>query len=506
MIRAMKISRITIKKNSTNHKHSGGATIRFAAVFMAVGALLTVLNLPVLAQTVDDALRHTQRNSLYTARTAALGDSYLGIADDFAALYSNPAGLTLLPWAEFTAGVQGLSVNNSSSFVGNSIAWSTSGLALGHIGLALPIRTPDFAMSFAFGYAQENNFLDADTVAGFNPNSSIAQSWLPSGADLQNNRAWNLKLADTVNGRFIVPLNGNVTQSAFTQQTGSMQSFSAGFGIDIASGIAVGASLIGSFGSYTYTRDYYEVDNLNRHSVFDMQRFTTVDFFRLAVREDVTQQIAGLRGLIGVQARLGERIRLGASVTTPGAYQIQEQASWRGDSFFDDNPSRAYPFRQNYEAEYTVTTPWVLSGGISGHIEHFTVSGSIEYVNLRDIKFAAQPNFLSPIQVSALNADVVRVLVGQTRWSVGVEYENPEFPLVGRASITSIASPFQQASVLSSSFIVGIGVGYYTGENTRLDALYRFSQRSYQTGMDGITTYRGVQTAGQFAVQLVYRF
>ena len=46
------------------------------------------------AQNVEDAIRLSQFNGIYSARTAGLGIAFHGISDDGTAMYYNPAGLS----------------------------------------------------------------------------------------------------------------------------------------------------------------------------------------------------------------------------------------------------------------------------------------------------------------------------------------------------------------------------------------------------------------------------
>jgi hypothetical protein len=496
---------------------NGGATTRFAAVtlLMRVSVVffwMWAMPLLMTAQSIDDGLRHTQFNTAPTARMAALGAGYIGVADDFGALYSNPAGLTLLPLAEFSAGLQATFVRNRTTYFGQSTDWSASpSFALSHIGLALPIRGRDLTLCFALGFSRENEFSDADSVIGFNPSSSIVQQWVRSqnGADLTTNRAWQLALADTVRGRFITPLTGNLTQAAFTQQSGGMNAFTLGGAFDIGTTFSFGASVLFSFGNYTYTRDYQETDTQNRYNRLDVINFTTIDFTNLTVRDSYTQQIGGVRAVLGGQARIGDNVRVSLAATTPGAYQITESYSSNSVALFDNGDTKRYGTGSQSgtgDYTYTVTTPWKFAGGVSVHFSGLTATIGGEYVNLQEMKFAPSDGSASSGVLNDLNANLRRVLVGQPNVGVGAEYEIPNAPVVVRGSVTYLGSPYQQSSLQASATILAAGAGVYLAPNTRLDAMYRFYQRSYQTDVDGSASYQGTQNFGQASVQIVTRF
>jgi hypothetical protein len=494
----------------------GGATNRFAAVILmspivTVCMMLLAVSNDLTAQIIEDGLRHTQFNVAPTARMAALGAGYLGVADDFGALYSNPSGLTLLPLAEFSAGLHGTFVRNRTNFFGQSTDWSSNAFALSHIGVALPIRGRGVALCFALGFSRENEFVHADTIIGLNPSSSLVQQWVraQNGPDLRENFGWQLALADTVRGRFVTPLAGNLTQTAFTQQSGGMNAFTLGGAFDIGSTLAFGASVLFSFGGYTYQRDYQEIDSQNRYNRLDAVNFTNVDFASLALRDTYTQQIAGVRAILGGQVRVGESVRISLAATTPGAYQIAESFNSAAVALFDNGDTKRFnPGNQAGVNDFTylVTTPWKFAGGVSAHFGGLTATLGGEYTNLQELRFSA-PNGSSAVgTLNTLNGNLRRVLVGQPTIGVGAEYEAPALPLVVRGSVTYIGSPYQQATLQSSTSIIALGAGYYLVPNARIDGTYRFFQRSYQTNADGTASYQGMEYWSQASVQLVFRF
>jgi hypothetical protein len=463
-----------------------------------------------LAQTLDDALRHTQHNALLTARTAALGLAYHGIADDYSALYTNPAGLTLLPAAEINAGIQGFVTQSQAEYFGTRTSFARApAFSFGHIGLALPIRQWSFTL--AIGYNRENEFSAIDTLRGFNPSSSIVQSWVRQqrGPDLRNNPGWQLSLADTVRGQFLSPLTGNLTQAAFILQGGSMSNFSIGGAFDVSQSedftLSVGATLIGSFGGYTYERTYQEIDETGRYNRLDPVNFTNIDFERLSIVEQIRQSIGGVRGVLGVQARIGDIFRLGFSAVTPGSYNVLESFVWNSNAFFEQGNVRSTQYRFNGDTEYSFTTPWVIQASAAAHYLGLTLSAAIEYLDPTQVRFSSPVRSTSTV-AAQLNAAAARVLAAQTQWGLGVEYENSELPVALRGSITTIASPYAQPEILSAAQIIGLGAGYYLSSNMRLDAVVRWFDRTSLTLVDGIASYRGMQSILQFGLQVVYRF
>ena len=65
----------------------------------------------LLAQSgVDDAVRISRQGLNFNARALGMGNAYTGVANDFSAIYWNPAGLAQLQSSEFSFG---LTYNNN---------------------------------------------------------------------------------------------------------------------------------------------------------------------------------------------------------------------------------------------------------------------------------------------------------------------------------------------------------------------------------------------------------
>lgn len=108
------------------------------------------------------------------ARAQGLAGTYTGIADDYSAVWWNPAGLAQIKRIE----IQG---SLARSGFANNAAWNnlpemegkTSEIRINNLGLVLPVPVYQGALSFAFGYSQVMSF-DRHTVTGHdgevNPN------------------------------------------------------------------------------------------------------------------------------------------------------------------------------------------------------------------------------------------------------------------------------------------------------------------------------------------------
>ncbi len=477
------------------------ATNRVVRVVLSLALKALCLTSTAHAQFLEDGLRFGDRNSILTARAAGLGVGYAGVADDFAALYTNPAGLTLVPSTEITFGAQWLNNRVTANFAGSSTPSDMAGLSFSHIGVVIPSRSRTGGFAFAFGLHREADFAERTTFAGFNPASSQVQAWVRNqqGRDLSGNPAWRLFLADTVNGFFVSPITGGVQQSNDVRQTGGLTTLSGGVAVDLWQGVSLGGTIIGTFGQYRYQRIFSETDTQNRYNMLDRRNFTNVDYAGLDIEETIIQEIAGVSGILGVQARVGDNVRVGVSVGFPTAFTVTEDNAWQASSAFDNGDRR--DISRTATGQFTVISPWRFGGGISAHIQGLTLSGGAEYSDFKSLRMNTQDFRATETLLQLANT----VLAAQWRWGVAAEYDFANQPFCVRGSYSFVGSPYLDASVLGDIQQIAFGGGVYLAPNIRADLTARFFQRDYRTTLYGNQEFNGSQLVIQAAAQLVWR-
>ena len=474
--------------------------------------VLTVLlgYLPASSQTIDDAIRLATPTGYITARAGALGLSYSGIADDYAALYYNPAGLSLLAKNEFSIGLEFMRIRTTTDFFQTATQLSSSFVTPTHCGLVFPFKTKTGVAAIALGYQYESSFDNTMQLSGYNPSSSVVQSLLGETTDLTQNLAYQVYLADTVGtGSLHSPLKGNVEQSAFISERGGIHSFTVGGGVTLSKTVSVGLNVSGKWGSYAYANEYTESDSKNMYNYNDPITFSSVDFSSLRLNSDIDQQFSGVNATFGLQGRFDNSIRLGFTITTPTLYRIDEEFSRTITATFDngDQATPKYPSGEksyNGRNSYEIITPFVFAAALSYHYEWITVSAAASYNDLTQLHFdEAQPELLR------LNNQILKSLTGSLTYSVGTEVEIPSTPVVLRAGYSAVSAAYTNDIAGAEQHILGLGAGLFLAPNVRLDLLTRFNSFSqprvnYGTGTE--SRYLYTASPMQASVQFVYRY
>ncbi len=417
------------------------------------------------AQFLEDAQRLAVPGFGVGARSLGMGNAYTGVANDFTALYWNPAGLTQSQMGEFSFGLSYLDAKDLGSFFNNQMSNNANATNLNSLGFVTPLPVRRGAFSLAFGFTRQANFTSGLTFSGFNPLSSIVQTWAPDGkpypADLSLAEQLELAHADTVTGRFISPIKGNVQQSGTVTEAGGLNNWMIGGAMDVAPNLSAGVTLTYVSGSYRYDRDYHEQD-VNHIYAYPF------DFADIRVQDFIEDDISGVNAKFGLMYRSPGFFRLGFSIKTPTAYSVKETYGTKATSTFrsqDAEGNSTYgPVDNPGSDEYDVHTPWVFSGGASFAIGSLLLSGDAEYTDWTQTRFANANQ-----DVMDQNTDFATVYKGTLNLRGGGELELPRLGVRLRGGFMYLPSMYKGDPKSFDHKYWTVGAGIPLGEYTMLD-------------------------------------
>ena len=436
--------------------------------------LLLALIQPIqlLGQFPEDALRLSTPGFGVGARSLGMGNAYTGVANDFSALYWNPAGLAQMRYGEFSFGLSQLNFKDKSTFFSTQDSYTNNATNLNTLGLTFPAPVRRGSLVLAMGFARQGYFNTGLSFEGFNPISSIIQSYAPNGgvapADPAGNIAWELFLADTVGGRWRSPILDRVTQRGQVTEGGGVNNWSIGGAVDIGKNLSVGVALTYLSGSYKYNRTYVEQDQRNIYTTAAYP----YDFKSLTIEEFIDSDISGTSAKFGLLYRKPDRFRIGIAVKTPSWYHIREDFGTTGRSVLDSVSATVTnmfgPFESSGSGEYDVISPWVFSAGVSAIYRDLVLSGDIDYTDWTQLEFDdANPDLI------ALNKDFKSIFGATANWRLGLEYDFQELGIRARGGFMYNTSPYtrDQSSRFDQKYITA-GLGVLLSESTMLDVAY----------------------------------
>jgi len=475
------------------------------------------------AQYPEDALRLGTPGIGVGARALGMGNAYTGVASDYSAIYWNPAGLAQAQRGEFFMGMSFVGAKDNGTLssrdelgnvtlLGSATGYSSNSTNLNALGVVYPVPVRRGSLVVAFGYDRRANFGSGVSFSGFNPLSTIIQSWSPNGqlrdsTSLGDYLAYNLYLTnlDSLGMKYKGLFFGKLTQLGTVLESGGLNDYSVSGAMDIAKDLSLGISLTYIGGSYRYDRTYREQDNQH---IFAAPN----DLKQLTVREFVDGNITGFNAKFGLLYRVPDRFRLGINISPPSTFNIRE-------SFGTDATSEFYTVDQNTQSnlyrvgdkssnEYDVHTPWVFSAGASVILRDLVLAGDVEYTDWTELEFARANSDLI-----AANADFKTLFRGTTNLRAGAEYDIRELGVRVRGGFMYNPSPYQgDSSPYDRKYITG-GLGILLGESAMLDLAYAhgwWKTHNFNYGADytvqPVSAIEEDIRTNTFLMTLVYRF
>lgn len=459
------------------------------------------------AQFPEDALRFATPGLGVGARAIGMGGAYTGVANDYSALFWNPAGLAQMEYSEFSLGFSQLSYKDKSAFLGASQSYTNNSTTLNALGLVFPVQVVRGSLVFAFGYNRQSNFTTGLSFNAFNPNSSIIQTYNRDGSTVSGEPsgiAWELYLADTTRNAqrqllYYSPVVNRVTQLGKVLEGGGLNNYSAGGAVDIAKNVSVGLSFNYTSGTYKYDRTYKEQDNRDIYtstvngSPLQFDQFTQDDF--------VESDISGFNAKLGLMYRVPERFRFGINVKTPTSYRVKESFGSTYKAYFD-NGDVVSPDPFNETGEYDVVTPWVFTTGASVIIRGLVLSGDIEYTDWTQLEFKnANPD------VIALNKDIKDIFRATVNFRGGGEYDIKQLGVRLRGGFIYNTSAFKNDPTSFDQKYYTAGLGFQMSEGTMLDLTFaRGWWKTFRSNYSGSPIVEEDVKTNNFNLTFSYRF
>ena len=475
-----------------------------------IAACVVVVSALSQAQYLEDAQRLATPGLGPGARALGMGTAYSGLATDFTALAYNPAGLAQAKWSEFSLGLSYLGTNDNSTFFNASSTSTNNGTSLNTLGFVLPLDVRRGSASIAFGFTREANFTSGVSFRGFNPKSSIVQTYAPDGQSFQansgefDNLAYQLYLAnvDSVSpttNRWNSPIKNNVTQAGTATESGGLNNWMIGGAIDVAPNISFGLTLDYVSGSYRYDRTYTEEDT-------KLQYANPFDFSQIRFDDFIEDDITGVNMKAGLLFHGEKNMRFGLTVKTPTWYYVSESFGTKGQASFrtpgTDGSTSYGPVSSNGSTKYDVTTPWVFGASASGGFGGVTLSGEIQYTDWTQTQFSNADQ--ATMDENAMFATTFR---GTLNYRAGLEYDIHSIGLAFRGGFIYDPSIYKDdPSSFDRKYITG-GLGIMLGPDTGLDFGFAHGWwKTYRTNYDATSRVDEAIATNTFLLTLTHRF
>lgn len=415
-----------------------------------VFGLTIALSAMANAQFIEDALRIAEPPDAVNARSAGMGNAFIGVADDFSALYWNPAGLGQLKRSEFSLALTNLKVSNTSNFLGVPGTGDNSSTYLNSLGLALPFPVTQGSFVIAAGYNRLVNYTSALNAKAFNSNSSIQPALYNDSSDYD--LAWQIGLEN--DRSLTIPIYRNVTQSQNVLESGNLGQWSFGLSSEVAPRLLIGASLNVVTGSYRYQRMFVESAAANTDTIIGVGGITRIGFLSTKIDHLLTQDISGWSAKLGFLYTFNESVRAGMTIQTPTSVTVHERLTAKGQSQFTN--STVSGAINSIEQEYDISTSWVFGFGASVKpLSFLTISADADLTDYSTLSFDNAEGDLMD-----RNFDFSKYLKQIVCFRIGAECKIPGTGLAVRGGYGVSPTPFLSERADDITQIINFGMGY----------------------------------------------
>lgn len=405
----------------------------------------------VWAQSAEDAVRITDNISGFGARALGMGGAYEGVADDYSAIYWNPAGLAQMRKMEYWMGLSHFKLNNDIVYRNTNSTADNSATKLNSLGLVFPIPTYRGSLVFALGYQRVHNYEYANLFNGTSPEGSDRLSFeLDTLGNVYD--FWGKEVQKEEN----ISDEGNLNQWSFAGA------------VDVSPNISVGLGMNFWSGSSDYRLEFTQTD------VFDNYQIFPANFLDYLENRTILTKYSSFSMKLSTLMRAGRSARIGLMMELPHAFNVKEEFSMPSSLDFDDGDFETFD-DQAGNFEYDVKIPFRFSGGISFAAGPALLAASAKYTDWTQVKFDLPDN-------ASLNPDFADLLDENKRfkqdfketlrWSIGGEIGIPVFDSQLRAGYIQDPSPKKLAKSENDRKYFSLGYGVLLDRILKLDVAY----------------------------------
>lgn len=388
------------------------------------------------------------------ARTMGMGGASLGLADDFTALYWNPAGMAQIQKFEFFTSFSHNTANTDSFFSSDeSTETSRSRLRPNSIGFVYPLDTQQGGLAVGFGYNRPQNFDYQSVIQGIDPSSGNVYSGL---------------LVDEVN------IN-----------SGGIGIWSFGGSVYISKNFLIGGSVDFWNGRSIYELDATATDTANVDSELSRFRFD----------DEIEREYSGIGGRVGILANLTDAISLGVTLVAPTELTVEEL--WREYTvvLFDDGEEASDP--TNGAQSYDIERPFEIGTGIAVKLldNQLILAGDVQLTDWRQTRY-------DPAPADDIPKDYFEEFYSTTLQArLGAEFRIPTIDTHLRLGYFRDTIPFADTEVENERDFLTVGVGKIFEDSVKFDLAYMWG--NWQQHRNDVTTKRNTH---RVFVSGAYRF
>lgn len=388
------------------------------------------------------------------AREMGMGGASLGLADDYTALYWNPAGLAQIREFELFSSFSHNTATADTTFAGTeTTGTSRSQMRPNAIGMVYPFHARHGGVAIAFGYHRAQNFDNQTAIQGIDPGTGTEFS-----------------------GLAVDEMNVN---------TGGIGIWSFGASSFITKRILIGGSV-----------DFWQGHSLNEldTTATDIVNIDS-ELARFRYDDETDREYSGIGGRIGLLARVTDAVSLGVTLVSPLELGVDEYWYQSTVALYDDGEEITNS--DSGSQAFDIEKPFEIGTGIAVKLldKRLTLAGDVQLTDWTQTRYDPVP----ADDISHNNFEKFYATTLQTR--LGAEYRIPGIDTHLRLGYFRDTIPFTETDVENERDFLTVGVGKIFEEMLKVDLAYM--RGSWQRSSNSLTTER---ITHRVFVSAAYRF
>ena len=392
------------------------------------------------------------------ARTMGMGGASLALADDFTALYWNPAGMAQIQKFEFFSSFSHNTASANTYFTDDeTTGTSRSQLRPNSIGFVYPLETRQGGLAVGFGYNRPQNF-DYQTLI--------------QGIDSQSNTYFSGFAVDETN-----------------MNRGGIGIWSFGASVYVSKRVIVGGSLDLWQGNSLHELDTEATDIRNVDSQWS----------RFRDNDEIDREYSGIGGRVGILAHLTDTINLGVMLVAPVELTVDEFWYESTMDVYDDGETAADAARGSQS--FDIERPFEVGAGIAVKLlnKRLILASDVQLTDWTQTRYDPAP----ADDIPKNNFEEYYAPTLQVR--VGAEYQIPIIDTHARLGYLLDPIPFiydlDDVGALDVRNFLTAGIGKIFEDSLKLDVAYMLG--IWQQDKNGLTIER---LAHRVFLSAAYRF
>lgn len=413
------------------------------------------------------------------AKAMGMGGAFTGVADDYSALFYNPAGLGQIRALQANGSFSHLLWKNQSTFLAVENPEEVSFTNLDGIGVAIPFPTERGSLVLSFGYQHVRDFGGALTLAE-------GIDFIDYDIDIDDD-TYTLPFEATIGGSEMQ--EGRLTQTSF------------GASVEMAPNVFFGGAVNFWTGSRDYSWQYYEI-----MGIYDVENLVVEgDQWEISIPDyelntHYNEKYSGVNVSLGVFMTTRDILQIGAMIQTPVTLTGKRDWDWiRRDIPYDD--SDVLIDEDAGFVDNKVQSPWIFRLGGAITAGPLTLSGDLELVDYSQMKYKTDPPE-GELTMAEANREIRQNYRSTMNYHIGGQLTIPFVEASLRAGYARYNSPLKNALSGWDRDIISFGIGIPMADQFVLDVGYTIS--SWDGIPDDVVESEKIDL-NRFLVSLIYK-